>query len=93
MQIEIPVAPNSQTQQEEEKVNLEIESFSKISQHNKIDLSQKLLTIAEENAHLQIPEESPSENKVEPYEDSSRISSQSGQMMIFTKEDNGNISA
>ena len=78
MQIEIPVAPNAQAQQEEEKVNLEIESFSKISQHNKIDLSQKLLTIAEENAYLQIPEEPPSENKVEPYEDSSRISSQSG---------------
>ena len=77
MQIEIPVAPNSQTQQEEEKVNLEIESFSKISQHNKIDLSQQLLTIAEENAHLEIPEP-PSEEKVDPYEDSSRISSQSG---------------
>ena len=88
MQVEIPVPHNSQAQQEEEKVNLEIESFSKISEQNKINLSEQLLSIAEENANLEMPE---SEEEEKP--ESSSISSQSGPMLVFKKEDDGKISA
>ena len=50
-QIEI----SAKSESVEEKVNLEIESFSK-SVMDKMNLSQKLLEIAEENANLEMPE-------------------------------------